>query len=141
MADTSGLRPALDWVRGELAREAGTSVAKQTVSLTTGGEHTFNAVSADGQLVAQIITSSGATSSGKRPVGKIQAALSHLYFLALTQAPERRLVVTDPEFYDFVDNATEGALAHGLKLQLLELPAEIQSQVRSVTQVASKEMG
>lgn len=140
MADTSALQRAFDWVRGELATEVSAPVVKGPVPLTTGAVRTFNAVSANGHLVAQIVNSSGPTSGGKRPVGKIQSALAHLYLLSLVDAPDRRLVLTDPEFHRLVVKETDGALAPGLQLQVLELPPPLKVEVAEVTQGASKEM-
>jgi hypothetical protein len=130
----------MEWIRDELAREFGTPFEKAKVALTTGGYRTFNGVAADGLTVASITNSSGATSGGKRPVGKIRGAVAELYFLQLVEAPRRMLVVTNPEFCVYLTDYLEGALASGLSIHQVQLPPEMQAEVANVNRTASEEM-
>lgn len=140
MANTSALQEAIEWVHGTLAAELGMPVSKANIRLRPGRERRFNAVSADGRLVATVMNSSGATSGGKKPVGKVRGALAELYLLSLVDAPQRLLIATNPDFFSYIVSETDGALAEGLTLRLMELPPDIEARVRSVTSDASQEM-
>jgi hypothetical protein len=140
MADTTGLEVATDWIRVELQRRFGTAFTKREIRLRQGGRRTFNAVSADESIVAQVSHSSGPTSGGKKPTGKIHGAISSLYFLAQSRSSRRILVLTDRRFHDFVAAEVDGALTEGLELLHVELPPELVARVRAVTSNASDEM-
>ena len=141
MANTATLQGAIEWVREDLARRHGTPFAKATVSLRSGGSRTFNAVADDGSVVATITNSSGETSGGKKPTGKIRGAITELYFLSLVDAQRRMLVSTNRSFLGFLERELEGALIDGLTLQHVELPDEFAAAVQRVSEVASQEMG
>ena len=141
MANTAALQEAIDWARGELGRRYAVPFDKSTVRLRTGGQRSFNAVAGDGSIVATVLNSSGATSGGKKPVGKIRSAIAELYFLSLTDAPQRLLVATNAEFLEYLENATAGALVDGVRLEHVQLPAELAARVADVTTAASREMG
>jgi hypothetical protein len=66
------------------------------------GFHEFDAVFADKRIVCGIKSSSGPTSGGKNPSGKIARAHTELYFLAGVDARQSLLVLTDEEFYDLL---------------------------------------
>lgn len=140
MASTSALQEAIEWVRGELAREVGVSFSKDLVGLTTGGSRRFNAVAADRSVVATVMNSSGATSGGKKPVGKIRGAIAELYYLSLIDAPQRQLIVTNAEFHDYLLHELDGALAPGILVRHVALPPELAERVAGVTADASQEM-
>jgi len=140
MANTAALQEAIEWVRSQLASEIGLSVERREVALTTGRHRRFNAVSADGRMVAMVMNSSGATSGGKKPVGKIRGALAELYYLSLVDAPTRLLVVTNPGFHLYLQRELEGALAPGIEVRYVPLPADLAGRVAGVTSEASDEM-
>ncbi len=141
MANTSALQEAFDWVRDELERLHGRAFLKTQVRLRTGGKRSFNAVSVDGTIVATVMNSSGLTSGGKKPVGKIRGAVAELYFLSLVDAPKRVLIITDPDFCAIVTNELAGAVANGLEIQNIALPDSLKVRVSAVTGAASAEMG
>ena len=141
MANTAALQDAIEWVRGELAREYSVPFGKSTVRLRTGGKRSFNAVSSDGRIIATVLNSSGATSGGKKPSGKIRYAIAELYFLSLADAPQRLLVATNAEFLKYLENETADALVEGVRLAHIPLPADLAARVAEVTTAASREMG
>jgi hypothetical protein len=103
--------------------------------------HEFDAVSADGTIVAGIKSSSGKTSGGKHPSGKVAAAYQELYFLSLVGAAKRRiLVLTDPEFHKIFEKHSGGRLGHGIELKLITLPPELSAEVQLVHKATSQEM-
>jgi hypothetical protein len=141
MANTTALQEAIDWVRGELGRTYAVSFGKSTVRLRTGGNRSFNAVASDGTVIATVLNSSGVTSGGKKPTGKIRYAISELYFLSLADARERLLVATNAEFLKYLKDETDGALVDGVRLEHVQLPTELADRVAEVTTAASREMG
>jgi hypothetical protein len=90
--------------------------------------------------VASIKSSSGLTSGGKFPAGKVNGSIADLYYLSMLDAPIRRLVLTNPEFYVIFTTRMEGALPPGVGVCLVELPAELQAEVDAVVRVAADEI-
>ncbi len=103
--------------------------------------HGFDAVSTDRRVIAGINGSSGKTSGGKNPSGKIHKAYQELYFLTLARADRRLLVLTDPDFYQILKRETQGRLATGVELLYCELPPDLTLKVRAVQRDASAEVG
>lgn len=112
----------------------------RVLTLVTGGTHEFDAVSADGTVVASIKSASGKTSSGQLPAGKIRAAEAELYYLTLIDAPTRLLVLTNKEFYEIMRKRLEGRLAHGIDLKFVPLPKDVQEHVAETQALASREV-
>ena len=96
--------------------------------------------SEDGQTVAAIKTSGGRTARGRNPAGKINNAIAELYYLSLSEARRRMLVLTSPQFFDILDKHMEGRLAPGIELKLISLPPEIQEKVVDIQARASAEV-
>src|SRR4051812_27914452 len=132
MANTATLQQAIDWVRGELGRRHHTTFSRPQVRLPTGGVRTFNAVAADGNVVATDTKHSGSTSGGKKPVGKIKSAIADLYWLSLVEASQRILVVTNRSFLRFLEAELDGALVEGLSVVHVELPVDLANAVAEV---------
>jgi len=67
VADTSVQTEVERWVRSNwLPREYGCQFRRDEVGLSSGGVHSFGAVSEDGRIVASISTSSAMTPGGRR---------------------------------------------------------------------------
>jgi hypothetical protein len=146
VADTRLLKNQVEsYIRGALEKEFGQRFTTQSLIVGKRADgspacHEFDAVSADRRIVAGIKSSSGKTSSGRRPSGKIAAAYKELYFLSLAQAERRILVLSDPEFYKIMESDCDGRLAPGLELMLIPLSPELARQVQTVHTTASQEM-
>ena len=92
-------------------------------------------------VVATIMNSSGTTSGGKKPTGKIRGAIAESTFSrALVNAPERILVVTNDNFFNYVRRELDGALAEGISIHKVNLPSELEAEVADVSRAASSEM-
>jgi hypothetical protein len=102
--------------------------------------HEFDAVSTDGRIVAGIKSSSGKTSGGNFPSGKVASAYQELFFLSLADAENRILVLTNPDFYEIMRNHTDGCLSGGLKLLLIPLAPDLLERANAAQQEASQEM-
>lgn len=134
-----------DYIRTELARQFGQPFQKQFLPISqrldgSQAMHEFDAVSADGTIVAGIKSASGKTGGGRRPAGKIASAYQELYFLSLVRAERRILVLTAPDFYEILRKDCDGKLAAGLELMLIELPPLLKAQVQVVQTIAREEM-
>lgn len=141
MANTRYLTLEVEnYVREQLAERHGQSFSKRFLKLTTGASHEFDAVSADGNIVASIKAASGRTKGGKNPAGKVYTCLAELYYLSLVDAPTRVLVLTTPAFHTIFAKKIEGALARGLSIDLIPLPPDMQAEVDKVVAEASREV-
>ncbi len=142
MANTAFLRYTVEpWVRERLAETYGQAFAPRVLRLKPGGAHEFDAVSADGSVVGGIKSNSGLTSGGNHPTAKVATCLNEVYYLTLVSAPTRLLVLTNPHFHAIFTKVTTGAIADGVEVVLVPLPAEMQHEVDQVTKRASREMG
>jgi hypothetical protein len=140
MANTAILRTKVEPViRAGLESEFTQRFTSQVLSLPGGASREFDAVSADGTVVVSIKTSSGLTSGGHIPGGKINGCID-LYYLSLLSAPVRRLVLTNPEFYEIFVKRMTGALPEGVEVRLVPLPPELQTEVDLVIREASEEI-
>jgi hypothetical protein len=141
MADTTYLRRVVEtYVRDQLSREFGQTFSATFLSLQPGGRHEFDAVSEDGGVVASIKAASGLTAGGRNPSGKIKDCIAELYYLSLVEAPIRRLVLTTPAFFAIFTKSTAGAVARGIEVVCVPLPAEMQLEVNKVVLAASREV-
>ena len=141
MANTAILRTKVEPViRARLETEFAQPFRSQILGLPGGAAREFDAVSADGTVVVSIKTSSGLTSGGNIPGGKINGCIADLYYLSLLGAPVRRLVLTNREFYEIFVKRMAGALPDGVEVKLVPLPAGLQAEVDRVIREASEEM-
>ena len=104
------------------------------------GKHEFDAVSRDHRIVCGIKSSSGVTSGGKNPSGKIASAYQELYFLAAVEADQRTLIVTDEGFYDIISKETQGKLVRGIEIKHCQLSAELAQLAKNLQSKASEEI-
>jgi len=141
MANTAILRYKVEPViRAELEKEFTQSFTSQVLRLQGGATREFDAVSADRTVVVSIKTSSGLTSGGNIPNGKINGCIADLYYLSLLDAAVRRLVLTNPEFYKILVRRIAGALPEGVEVKLVPLPSDLQAEVDRVIREASEEI-
>lgn len=141
MANTALLRYEVEpYIRAQLETQFGKVFRSQRLPLPGGATREFDAVSGDGSIVVSIKTSSGLTSGGNLPGGKIKAAIADLYYLSLISAPTRWLVLTNPEFHEIFTSVMDGAVSPGIEVRLMPLPAELQARVDGVIAAAVDEM-
>ena len=142
MANTAILRSKVEpAIRARLAEEFGQPFSSQILTLPGGARREFDAVSADGSVVVSVKTSSGLTSGGNLPGGKINSCTADIYYLSLLHAPVRRLVLTNPEFFAIFTHRMQGAIAAGVDVVLMPLDVNLQAEVDAVIAEASREMG
>ncbi|MGH8923857.1 MAG: hypothetical protein ACRDWA_04330 [Acidimicrobiia bacterium] len=81
MANTRYLTTVVEtWVRSQLDERFGQPFPNRRLRLLTGREIKFDAVSADAAVVAAIKTSSGLTSGGNFPTGKVNSCIADLWY-------------------------------------------------------------
>lgn len=141
MANTAKLRYKVEPVIcAALEQQFGQPFSSQVLPLPGGAAREFDAVSADRSVVVSIKSSSGLTSGGNFPGGKVNGSIADLYYLSLVGAPIRWLVLTNPEFYAIFTKRMEGALPDGVEVHLVELSADLQAEVDEVVRSAAAEM-
>jgi len=141
MANTSYYKTHVEpFVRGELQRLHARHFSSEVIRLPTGGTHEFDAVADDRSIIASIKSLSGKTASGKMPAGKYASCLAELYFLMLTDAPRRMLVLTTPSLHTMFAKYMQGRLHPDLEIELIVVPPEIQAEIDRIRDIASGEV-
>jgi len=141
MANTTYMKNQVeDWVRNWLDQQyPGSHFKKDTLKLTTGGNHEFDAVSQENSIIAGITGHSWKTKGGNLPSAKYDGLYRELYFLSLIRATKKLLVLTNEDMYrDFV-NRSKGKVAQGIEISFCQLPVEMRQKVAQVQQKASEE--
>lgn len=119
----------------------GESFKKQRLQLLSGGFFEFDAVSVNQRVVASISTSSGKTSGGKNPAGKIHKLRADMLFLTLVVAERRIILLTQSDMYAFcVKEAEGGRVPKSIEFMLAELPPELIGRLESARELASVEV-
>jgi len=142
MADSSVQKAVEQWVREHcLATRYSQTFARQRLRLSSGGEYSFDAVSADGTIVATISTSGSQTASGKRAAAKLHKIRADLYFLLLTHVPHRVVVLTESDMMSLCEKeACEGRVPQGIEFVHAKLPSQLIDQLQAARTVASREV-
>jgi hypothetical protein len=142
MANTHLLKTRVEpFVREWLSGQYGQGFTSEFLSLTgCSGVHEFDAVSADKRIVCGIKSSSGKTSGGRNPSGKIAGAYEELYFLASVDADQRFLILTDEGFYRLLSEKMRDKLVRGIELKYCQLNEELSQLAKEVQSEASGEI-
>lgn len=141
MANTNYLKNEVEkyvrlWLQEQIPEH---TFSKQYIALTTGGQHEFDAVSEDGNIIAGIKSSSHKTSGGNLPSGKFAALYQELYFLSLVNGSNKLLILTNQELFNDFVKRSEAKVAEGIQILYCKLPPEILFEVNNVKQNASEE--
>jgi hypothetical protein len=104
------------------------------------GSHEFDAISVDNRIVAGIKSSSGKTSGGRIPSGKISSAFEELYYLSRVDAEQKILVLTDQEFFNLMMSKTNGKLPADIRVVYCPLSPELEEIAKSIRRDASDEI-
>ena len=142
MADTRVQLEAEDWVRREwLPSKFEQQFRRERLRLSSGGVFDFDGVSSDNMIVANISTSSGITSGGKNPSGKIQKLRADMLFLLMVKADRRLIVLTEKSMYDLcLKEKANGRVPHEIEFVLVELPESLSKSLQDAKSIASKEV-
>ena len=142
MADTRVQLEAEDWIRREwLPTKFNQQFRRERLRLNSEGVFDFDAVSSDNTIVANISTSSGITSGGKNPSGKIQKLRADMLFLLMVKADRRLIVLTEKSMYDLcLKEKANGRVPSEIEFVLVELPESLAKSLQEVKSIASKEV-
>lgn len=142
MASTHVQLEVEDWVRREWLRDHyGTRFARERVALSSGGVFDFDAVSGDGEIVANISTSAARTSGGKLGIGKMSKIRSDAFFLLLAEAGTRALVFTEQDMYEqWMAEREKGRIPSSIELLWARIPAELNDKLVGAREIASQEV-
>jgi hypothetical protein len=139
MADTSLLKPVSEYAVDEVSKKLNIKLARQKVKIGFNKEKTFDGVSIDGDIVIKVLNHSGLTSGGNIPSAKIRSTYADCYFLSLTKARKKVLVLTNKEFYDIFNHDSIGLL-NDIELMYIELSDKYKAITSEVSKLASDEM-
>jgi hypothetical protein len=142
MADSDVQLEVEDWVRREwLPRKYAQEFQSKSPRLKSGGTFIFDAVSADRQIVANISTSSGITSGGKRPSAKLQKLRADMLFLLLVEAEKRLIVLTENDMFTLCQKEkNNGRVPAEIEFLCAELPDDLSSELSKARKRASLEV-
>jgi len=141
MANTNELKKVSEFAIYKAAEILGVTLKRKAIRIGSNKYKTFDGVSADEHIVAKVINHSGLTSGNNKPSAKIRNTFAECYFLSLTGAKDKYLIMTDPEFYQIFQGESIGLLeTNNIKLIFVELIEEYRTIVSQVTKQASEEM-
>ena len=111
------------------------------MSLCSGGTFTFDAVSTDGRIVANISTGGLKTSSGKYGSGKVHKIRSDVFFLLLVKAERTLMLLTEQDMYNWwVAEAQKGRVPARVEFVHVEIPLWLNEKLRVSRWKAAREV-
>lgn len=141
MANTNALKEVSEYAVIKASEMLGTALERKKISIGAFKQKTFDGVSADKQIVVKVINHSGFTSGNNIPTAKIRSTFADCYFLSLTGAKRKYLIMTNEDFYRiFMDESTGLLEVNDIKLIYIELPENYRSIATEVSKQASDEM-
>lgn len=142
MADTRVQLEVAGWLRSNwLPQRFGQKFTQRKYSLTSGGEFSFDAISADGRVVVTISTSEARTAGGRRGSGKLQKTRADALFLLLSGAESQVLVFTEPDMFELcLQEQEKGRLPQHLQLLHAVLPPDLQAKLSLARKASSDEV-
>jgi len=130
------------WIRERWLRERfGQEFTKRNVPLTSGGEFEFDAVSDDGKTVANISTS-GPKTAGRNPgSGKINKVRSDIYFLLLSTADRKLMLLTEGEMCEWwLRERDKGRVPVCIEFRHVDIPEGLNEELEASRRKASCEV-
>lgn len=142
MTDTKTQREVEAWVRREwMPKRYGQTFSEKNLRLSSGGVFEFDAVSADGKIVANVSTSGSKTSSGKGATGKMMKVRSDIYFLLLARAERRVVLLTEQDMYEhWLKEVEKGRVPKSIELEHVKIPTSLNARLISTRRKASREV-
>ena len=128
------------WLPGFLGRDF--QAKAERIPLKSGGFFKFDAVSADGQIVANISTSRYRTTKGKIGSGKMHKVRSDIYFLCLASAEEKLMLLTETDMHDaWCKEAHSGRVPDAIEILLVkDIPDDLRENLERARLKASREV-
>ena len=124
-----------------MPRQFGGAFTKKQVRLTSSGVFKFDAVAADGQIIASISTSAPKTVSGKAASGKIHKIRADTFFLLFTETSRRMIILTDREMHErWMKERDGGRVPDSIEFFYARLPAALARWIEASRKTASDEV-
>lgn len=142
MANTRIQKQVEEWVCQEwMPKHYHQDFSEKPVTLCSGGMFTFDAVSTDGRVVANISTSGLKTSGGKHGSAKVHKIRSDLFFLLLARAERTLMLLTEKDMYDWwVTEAKKGRVPASVEFVHVEIPLWLNEKLRVSRGKAAREV-
>ena len=142
MANTRVQVRVEDWVRREwMPGPYGQRFSRERVNLSSGGVFDFDAVSADGTIVANISTSGSKTASGNPAVGKVLKVRSDIFFLLLAEGDRKLMLLAEPDMYEkWLSEVESGRVPDSIEFVHVEIPHNLDLELKSSRARASREV-
>ncbi len=142
MANTHIQKQVEEWIRQEwMPKHHHQDFSEKDVSLCSGGTFTFDAVSTDGRIVANISTGGLKTSSGKYGPGKVHKIRSDVFFLLLVKAERTLMLLMEQDMYNWwVAEAQKGRVPVRVEFVHVEIPLWLNEKLRVSRWKAAREV-
>ena len=143
MADSKAQRIAEEWVRETwLLERFNQPFQKRRLTLSSGGEFEFDAVSRDEGIVASISTNGGITAAGREAKPKLNKIRSDILFLILSSTNQRFVLLTDKAMFKLCEQErANGRMPPQIEFIYVPLPSALEEQCRIARLVAAQEQG
>lgn len=140
MANTNDLKEVTKFAVNQASKLLNVPLSKKSVTVGSQNKRKeFDGVSTNGDIVVKVLNHSGLTSGGKLPTAKIKSTYADCYFLSLTKAKTKYLVITNREFYDIFADKSLGFL-EDINLLYIDLPEQYARIAQEISKRASEEM-
>jgi hypothetical protein len=124
-----------------MSQQFGQRFHRDRVRLTSGGVFDFDAVSADGQIVASISTSSAQTSGAKRGSGKLMKLRSDMLFLLLAAPTRPLMILTERDMFELCENEKKaGRVPQNIEFHCASLPPHLAAKLKGAKKLSSDEV-
>lgn len=142
MADTRVQLKVEDWVRTEwMPKQYGQDFFRERITLSSGGVFDFDAVNRDRSIIATISTSGASTASGKNAVGKVLKIRSDMFFLLLTNAQRKIVVLTEKDMHQrCLLESQSGRVPSNIEFVYVNIPDHLRILLDGARQKASQEV-
>ena len=143
MADITYIKRVIEphlreWLSSEFP---GHYFVARSLALRSGRSLAFDAVSDDGRIVAEFLSSRARTSGGVENTGGVRKAHKDIQRLGeLDGEPTRVMVFTDEAFRDLMVRRASGFRKIGIQMVVCDLPADLRRGLDDVLDAASREM-
>lgn len=142
MADTRCQTECERWIRDHWLRERfGQDFTERNVALSSGGYFKFDAVSADGTVVASISTSKKDMRSGKAGVGKFMKLRSDMLFHILAGASRKLMIFTESCMFEAcIKERERGRTPRDIEFIHAQLPDQPVGRLAASRETSSREV-
>lgn len=142
MADSRIQLEIENWIRMKcLPQQFGQPFTPHRLKLISGGYFNFDAVSADGSIVANISTSSSKTAGGNQAAAKIQKLRADMLFLTLIPAKTHLIVLSEEDMFALcLKEKKSGRVPEEIEFILAVIPDDLKNLLAEAKRIAAREV-